>query len=59
MRNQTLVGKKVHIPVLVILDMNTVTVLGDPCPLPTAGSGKMLFVLTLEEASPEEIWMVG
>ena len=33
-------GTKVHIPGVGDLDMNTVTVLGDPCPLPTAESEK-------------------
>ena len=30
------------------LDIHTVTFLGDPCPLPTAESGKMLFVKMLQ-----------
>ncbi|KAF9561058.1 DUF663-domain-containing protein [Agrocybe pediades] len=33
-------GTKVHIPGVGDLDMNSVTVLGDPCPLPTAESEK-------------------
>ncbi|KAF8802091.1 GTP binding protein [Phlegmacium glaucopus] len=33
-------GTKVHIPGVGDLDMNTITILGDPCPLPTAESEK-------------------
>ena len=33
-------GTKVHIPGVGDLDMDTITVLGDPCPLPTAESEK-------------------